>query len=431
MHKPAAEVAVVDHTHHEEPQKSFHQEYTLKDKLGKGSFAQVHLAQAVPRGNVVAVKITDMRAAGGSQQCDEVDRQTESLVLSEVAALRRVCAQPHCVAFQGAYIEGCLSYIVMERCDMTLLQALESNPELTERTLVRIIREMLQALDCIHKLWIAHRDIKPDNFLLVCTGRDPAIKLCDFGFAVQLPEGDIGVTGVFGTAPFMSPEMLRKDPYGTKTDVWSLGVLAYVLLCGQFPYHPLTLSSKAMKAAIVAGTPQPTFQPADSLDKAGCGARVPPLDAGPHAWEKALGDDALQLSWLASSADSQQSDQPLWPMLNAAKSVGAFDIQAPKDLRQGNLDIMLASLQAKHQRDLQGAGGSMASPTCDSLQSTCANTYESADDSFVSSELGSQAPYPSSHPTVPPNRHPRVELSPSDIGWFCVAASCSRNRWQA
>mmetsp|Transcript_7698 Transcript_7698/g.21358 ORF Transcript_7698/g.21358 Transcript_7698/m.21358 type:complete len:351 (-) Transcript_7698:359-1411(-) len=347
----------------------------------------------------------DMRAVKGNQKYDDVDHHTKSLVLSEVDVLKRVSTLPHCVALHGAYIEGFLSDVVMERCDMTLLQALESGPELTESTLLPIIKEMLQALDGIHKLGVVHRDIKPDNFLLVCSGRERTIKLCDFGFAVALPEDNGEVMGVFGTTPFMSPEMLRKDSYGAKTDVWSLGVLVYVLLCGQFPYHPLPLSVKAMKAAIVMGTPKPTFQPADSLGAAGS-QPSPAAFVFLHstldrkAGRRSSAANALQLSWLASPADSQRSEQSLWLTLKAAKSVGAFELRAPRDLKQGKLDMMLASLQAQYHRDVQGAGRYMESSTCDSLQSTCAKTRESEHGSLLPSELSSWASHPSSHPVV-------------------------------
>eukprot|EP00418_Pyrodinium_bahamense_P019085 CAMPEP_0179124992 /NCGR_PEP_ID=MMETSP0796-20121207/59094_1 /TAXON_ID=73915 /ORGANISM="Pyrodinium bahamense, Strain pbaha01" /LENGTH=287 /DNA_ID=CAMNT_0020823677 /DNA_START=85 /DNA_END=945 /DNA_ORIENTATION=+ len=220
-----------------EPAKPFHEEYILKNKLGKGSFAQVHLATGVNHGTEVAVKITDMRAAKDGDKCDIVDHRTRSAVLSEVAVMRRVGTQPHCVAFYEEYFEGFLSYIVMERCDMTLLQVLRGAPELTEDTLVPIIVEMLHALKGIHMCLVVHRDVKPDNFL--CSGEKRTIKLCDFGLSDVLPGRDSKLEGVVGTDAYMSPEMLKpeKHKHDTKTDIWSLGVLAYVLLCGHFPYY--------------------------------------------------------------------------------------------------------------------------------------------------------------------------------------------------
>mmetsp|Transcript_75499 Transcript_75499/g.208324 ORF Transcript_75499/g.208324 Transcript_75499/m.208324 type:complete len:171 (+) Transcript_75499:278-790(+) len=149
----------------------------------------------------------------------------------------------------------------------------------------------------------------------------------------------------------MSPEMLRKDPYGTKTDVWSLGVIAYVLLCGQFPYQPQQRTSQGMKQAILAGTPEPTFQPAAGLDLRGAELSQASIDflravleRDPAARPTAA--DALQLPWLAAPlADLQEGVQSLRPVLEAAKCTGAFNVKA---LSQGFMDITLASLQAQH-----------------------------------------------------------------------------------
>jgi len=373
-----------------EPAKPFHEEYILKNKLGKGSFAQVHLATGVNHGTEVAVKITDMRAAKDGDKCDIVDHRTRSAVLSEVAVMRRVGTQPHCVAFYEEYFEGFLSYIVMERCDMTLLQALESAPALTERTLVRIIKEMLQALDSIHKLHVVHRDIKPDNFL--CSGEERTVKLCDFGLAAVLPrQGEL--SGVFGTAPFMCPEMLWGEGYGTKADIWSVGVLTYVLLCGQFPYQPLDMSGKAMKHAIAVGTPKPTFKPKANSDMAGSR----PFSHGALTFLRLMLDrnevhrpsaaDAMKLNWFAPVDDAQWSKQSLWPTLNAAKRVGAFETRAPKeDLKQGSLDVMLAAMQAKHHNvDAKHTRDIMEVPTSDTLESPCARTRDPAMVSTASS----------------------------------------------
>merc|ERR1719428_1666918 len=98
-----------------------------------------------------------------------------------------------------------------------------------------LVQQMFLAVSEVHALKMLHRDVKPDNFLV---GPGATVKLCDFGFARRFPSGPACVRGVFGTAPFMSPEMIMGLEYGAPTDVWSLGVVLYVLLCGEFPYMP-------------------------------------------------------------------------------------------------------------------------------------------------------------------------------------------------
>eukprot|EP00408_Alexandrium_pacificum_P057473 CAMPEP_0171172744 /NCGR_PEP_ID=MMETSP0790-20130122/9872_1 /TAXON_ID=2925 /ORGANISM="Alexandrium catenella, Strain OF101" /LENGTH=460 /DNA_ID=CAMNT_0011637601 /DNA_START=26 /DNA_END=1408 /DNA_ORIENTATION=- len=332
--------------------RKFHDEYSLKGKLGKGAFAQVHLAHKVSDGSAVAVKITDLR---GAQKEDRggVDPKIKRAVEREVAILSGVGAQECCVRFFEDYMEGLLSYVVMERCDMTLLQALERSSELTEKSLVRIIREMFQGVHSIHQLRVVHRDIKPDNFLI--TGENHTVKLCDFGLAEVLPSPVAELKGVYGTAPFMSPEMLTASGYGAATDVWSLGVIGYVLLFGRFPYQPLEATAKAMKNAIVAGAPAPSFKARASLDQ---GKQCPISTEAQEFLHAALDRNrasrptagaALSMAWLDATATSSQWSMPsLRPMLHAAKRAGAFDARGnnPHDKSSG-VDQLLHALQTK------------------------------------------------------------------------------------
>jgi len=333
--------------------KRFHQEYVLRGKLGKGAFAQVHLATRVAEPGELAVKITDLRGAMKNVTEDEVDVRTRRAVEKEVAILRRVGVQKHCVACYEDYMEGVFSYIIMERCDCTLLQALERFPELTENTLIRIVEEMLQALVGIHRLSIVHRDVKPDNFL--CHGEGLSVKLCDFGLAEVLPNSSSELKGVYGTAPFMSPEMLSQQGYSAKTDVWSLGVIAYVLLLGQFPYQPIESTARAMKAAILTGVPEPTFRPRPSLDTGGA-SRVTPgailfcqdlLHRDKQRRPTAAA--ALRHQWVAPTTKpaEQWSAPSLRPMLYAAKRAGAFDTRPVSVEDKSGMDRLLAALQAQ------------------------------------------------------------------------------------
>merc|ERR1719356_1121229 len=99
-------------------------------------------------------------------------------------------------------MEAGLAYVVMEKCDVTLLQALERSSKLKESTLRSVLRQMLQALAAVHAAGIVHRDVKPDNFL--CTGPScGTVKLCDFGLSRALPEEgqeqeEEGLSGVYG-----------------------------------------------------------------------------------------------------------------------------------------------------------------------------------------------------------------------------------------
>jgi serine/threonine protein kinase len=351
-------------TEHEEEveaskHQSFHFQYLLLGKLGKGAFAQVHLGSRVhPDGTVsgkeLAVKITDLRKIVQGYASDEIDARTQRAVEKEVSIMRKVGAHSHTVHQKEAFLEGCFAYIVMERCDMTLLQALERSVGLTEHVLGKAVRDMLKGLAWVHKIGIVHRDVKPDNFL--CAGDPLTVKLCDFGLAAVLhypPE----LTGVYGTAPFMSPEMLKSIPYGAKTDTWSVGVVAYVMLFGEFPYHPAESTSKAMKAAIVAGVPAPGFKPKAGLDMGGTlkaspeamGFVKPLLNRDPESRPNA--EEALQHEWVTQEGGAESwGCQSLRPMLYSAKRIGAFDTRNVNDSAPNDVDRFLAQQQAKYHK---------------------------------------------------------------------------------
>ncbi|CAK0796836.1 unnamed protein product, partial [Prorocentrum cordatum] len=106
-----------------------------------------------------------------------------------------------------------------------------------------------------HQARVAHRDVKPDNYLICPDGN--TVKLCDFSSCALLPPNG-SVAGEFGTAPFMSPEMLTAQ-HGLATDVYSYGVAAYFMLFGELPYIPERITSRAAKAATRAGVPAPRF----------------------------------------------------------------------------------------------------------------------------------------------------------------------------
>lgn len=265
----------------------------------------------------------------------------------EAAFLRHVGGLQHCVSAFDFAIEGTLAYIAMEKCDMTLLRLLESQPSLREASLARIFSEMTQALASIHGLGIVHRDVKPDNFL--CVGEAQTIKLCDFGLAEEEPRGGPGqgLTGVYGTAPFMSPEMLSGTGYDSKTDIWSLGVIMYVICFGQFPYIPAKTSASAMKAAILVGVPPPSFRPKSSLDLSG-GSPISEClkDLIRELLERdsvarITAEAALRHDWFGPGAE--RTTFPLRPMLYSAKRVGAFDIGASRV--EDALDLELKGLQ--------------------------------------------------------------------------------------
>jgi serine/threonine protein kinase len=140
----------------------------------------------------------------------------------------------------------------------------------------------------------------------------------------------------------MSPEMLMSLPYATKVDCWSLGVVAYVMLFGEFPYTLAEkITAKSMNAAIVAGVPSPRFEPKASL-LMGCINKISPeatdltrrlLEYDPR--RRPTAEEALEHIWVNSRENRPQF---LRPMLHSAKRAGAFDTRNVQDSGQNDRD---------------------------------------------------------------------------------------------
>jgi serine/threonine protein kinase len=175
---------------------------------------------------------------------------------------------------------------------------------------------MLQGLTHLHSLNISHRDVKPENFLVGGRGGE-TVKLGDFGLAAIVPEGG-KVAKVCGTPQYMSPEMLLQREADLKADVWSFGVIAYVFLCGNFPYVGKSNASKSVHKAIAEGSPP--FCDMPWLTTAAAAFLYALLDRDPCTRPSATAAQSLPLM---RSADQAQHD--LRPRLLAAEEEGFFD----------------------------------------------------------------------------------------------------------
>lgn len=337
---------------------SFHAQYRLSGKLGAGAYAVVYGATHLGTNRKVAVKISDLRRSGSEGAfVGGQSKKKRYQAMCEVSILQRVAGRQNVVNVYEAFLEDGLHYIVMERCDGSVVQVLRSLTRLTENSLKPLLRDMLRGIQAIHQAGVVHRDVKPDNFLWA--GRS-GVRLCDFGLAAEVPEGTQGLPGKFGTAPFMAPEMLAVNSrHGLAVDIWSLGVTAYVLFYGGFPYRGVDSSGPAVQAAILSGAKPPTFE-------AGCGSGEGAGSVSKEAteWVRRLlcrdptkrptAADALQEAFLKQPGSGRQHD--LKPMFLAALQAGFCDQCQQEKLRViTDVDHRLSSLQEPFQHSPGGA----------------------------------------------------------------------------
>lgn len=320
------EEAEREHAAIEEPIGEFHRDFRIVKKLGAGSFGAVYSACRVGGcSDEVAVKVVDSRAEDPSgERIQRTDRRRQRAIANEVEMLRSLPQSACVIEFHGFYQAEGLAYMVIEKCSMGLLPHFHGLPSLTEGTLKPVFRDMMTGIAACHAAGIVHRDVKCDNFLVARREDGCVVKLCDFGLAgrVSAP-GASELSGSCGTPPFMAPEILDGEMYGAKVDVWAMGVLAYVLLFGAWPYMPKTMSGPAMKAAIRSNSPAPSFRSKAGLPEVGRAA----------SWARALLHREPTRRPSAQQALSHRSFEAPWdsaaPMaatLRAAVRVGAFEL---------------------------------------------------------------------------------------------------------
>lgn len=353
--KPVVAKTVVQTVVEDFTKSDFHDNYILGLKLGRGAYAQVRVATPVGKrrdsdGEDKAVKILDLLDKKNEENDQsKIDSYLLKRARLEASLWWRAKNHKHVLHLQEMFIDARLAYFVMEKCAYGLFQFMERMSELNERSVGNIVEQMLQGVAHVHSIGIVHRDIKADNFLVGGKNRS-TIKLSDFGLAARLSANGM-LTGHYGTAPYMSPEMVTGQLYGVKTDVWSMGVLAYTLLFGSFPYSPTpkVKNSEAMRAAIVQGKP-PTFQPTfPSMEQMRSESVVEfaesLLERDPA--KRPCANDALKLPYMVAVSRNQHMldcELPsLRPMLYSAKKEGAFEV---RDLnRELDIDGFLYDLQ--------------------------------------------------------------------------------------
>eukprot|EP00754_Rhynchopus_humris_P021973 Rhum_TRINITY_DN14767_c15_g1::Rhum_TRINITY_DN14767_c15_g1_i1::g.116872::m.116872/K04372/MKNK, MNK; MAP kinase interacting serine/threonine kinase len=207
----------------------FQDKYRMRSDLGKGGFGTVKSCLCHHDGAEYAVKVVDKAGAGGSGVHHEV----------EILQLLRN-AHPNFVQLIETFDTRGRLYIVMEMVHGgMLLRQIERSNTFSEATARRMVSQLLVAVEFMHGKGIVHRDLKPANLLLTESNIDATIKICDFGFARLVGE-DPTITGRTGTLLFMAPEVVQSSlnvsAYGKPVDMWSLGVIFYIMLSGAPPF---------------------------------------------------------------------------------------------------------------------------------------------------------------------------------------------------
>uniref|UniRef100_A0A9J7YE06 calcium/calmodulin-dependent protein kinase n=2 Tax=Cyprinus carpio TaxID=7962 RepID=A0A9J7YE06_CYPCA len=205
----------------------FTDEYQLYEELGKGAFSVVRRCVKKSTGQEYAAKIINTKKLSAR------DHQK----LEREARICRLLKHPNIVRLHDSISEEGFHYLVFDLVTGgELFEDIVAREFYSEADASHCINQILESVSHIHQHDIVHRDLKPENLLLASKMKGAAVKLADFGLAIEVQGDQQAWFGFAGTPGYLSPEVLRKDPYGKPVDIWACGVILYILLVGYPPF---------------------------------------------------------------------------------------------------------------------------------------------------------------------------------------------------
>ncbi|MCD9640418.1 Calcium-dependent protein kinase 28 [Datura stramonium] len=213
--------------------KDFINKFTIGKLLGHGQFGYTYVAIDKSNGNRVAVKRIEKKKMVLPIAVEDVKR--------EVKILKALAGHENVVEFYNAFEDDNYVYIVMELCEGgELLDRILAKKEsrYTEKDAAIVVRQMLKVAAQCHLHGLVHRDMKPENFLFKSPKEDSPLKATDFGLSDFIRPGK-KFQDIVGSAYYVAPEVLKRKS-GPESDVWSIGVITFILLCGRRPFWDKT-----------------------------------------------------------------------------------------------------------------------------------------------------------------------------------------------
>ncbi|KAK3593622.1 hypothetical protein CHS0354_025514 [Potamilus streckersoni] len=205
----------------------FNDIYELKEELGKGAFSIVRRCVQKSTGLEFAAKIINTKKLSAR------DHQK----LEREARICRLLKHSNIVRLHDSIQDEGFHYLVFDLVTGgELFEDIVAREFYSEADASHCMQQILESVSYCHQHGIVHRDLKPENLLLASKAKGAAVKLADFGLAIEVQGDQQAWFGFAGTPGYLSPEVLRKDPYAKPVDIWACGVILYILLVGYPPF---------------------------------------------------------------------------------------------------------------------------------------------------------------------------------------------------
>ena len=208
---------------------NINQSYNFIKELGQGSYGHVLRVQSLATGHIYACKKMNKRKITNKGRFKtEID-------------LLRATDHPNIIKLYDIFEDNIFIYLIMEECTGgeffdRLAKRAKENKMYTEKDGARILKQILQAVNYLHSHGVCHRDLKPENILFSTISEDSQVKLIDFGLSKVFDGDNNTMKGTVGTTFYMAPEVIN-GKYDEKCDIWSCGVILYIMLCGKPPFY--------------------------------------------------------------------------------------------------------------------------------------------------------------------------------------------------
>ncbi|XP_064792770.1 calcium/calmodulin-dependent protein kinase type II subunit beta-like isoform X1 [Oncorhynchus masou masou] len=205
----------------------FTDDFQLYEELGKGAFSVVRRCVKLCSGQEYAAKIINTKKLSAR------DHQK----LEREARICRLLKHSNIVRLHDSISEEGFHYLLFDLVTGgELFEDIVAREYYSEADASHCIQQIVEAVLHCHQMGVVHRDLKPENLLLASKCKNAAVKLADFGLAIEVQGDQQAWFGFAGTPGYLSPEVLRKEAYGKPVDIWACGVILYILLVGYPPF---------------------------------------------------------------------------------------------------------------------------------------------------------------------------------------------------